>query len=302
MEHIRTITRDFGTGARAVLHLESRSGSVVVEGREQDRVSVEAVVHFWSDISGEADDAAALVARGMEQDGHRVIMRAPSLTTAQGRGLLIHLGLRGSRVDYAVQVPRKTAVRVLSRSGSVRIAHVDGVVHTEALSGKIAVEDVTGDVTTSSRSGGVQVERVRGKVTADARSGKLRIREVEGGVEAEARSGTLEIENVSGDVRAIARSGSMTIERCGGKLYARSRAGTMRYRGRVADDMDIEAHAGSITFAADPATPFFVDAESRAGGVHSDLAPRADGAGPGAGGPRVRLRSHAGSIRLTRAE
>jgi hypothetical protein len=74
----------------------------------------------------------------------------------------------------------------------------------------------------------------------------------------------------------------------------------MRYRGRVCDDMDIEAHAGSITLAVDPDAPFFVDAESQVGSVRSDLAPRRNGGTAAAGGPRVKLRSRAGSIRLTR--
>jgi hypothetical protein len=64
--------------------------------------------------------------------------------------------------------------------------------------------------------------------------------------------------------------------------------------------MDMEAHAGSITLAVDPEFPFFLDAETHVGSVRSDLPPRRNGSGPAAGGPRVKLRSHAGSIRLTR--
>jgi DUF4097 and DUF4098 domain-containing protein YvlB len=302
MEHIRTVEREFATGARAVLHLESRSGSVRVEGRDTEKVSVVAELHFWSDLAAEADDAAALVERGMEQDGHRVIVRAPSLTSGQGRGLLFHLGLKGSRVDYTVQVPVQTAARVLSRSGSVQITHLEGVVHTEALSGKVNVDDVQGDVRAVSRSGNVQLERIGGNVAAEARSGRLRIQQIEGAVEAEARSGSLEIDQVSGRVRVAAQSGSLTLERCGSTVQARTKAGSVRFRGRVEGDMAIEAHAGSITFAADPATPFFIDAESHFGSVRSDLAPRTGRNGPPEAGPRVKLRSHAGSIRVTRAE
>ncbi len=68
MEHTRTITREFETGAKAVLHAEVRSGAVMVEPHEHDRVHVEAVVHVWSDLAVEADEAASLVARGIEQE------------------------------------------------------------------------------------------------------------------------------------------------------------------------------------------------------------------------------------------
>ena len=84
-------------------------------------------------------------------------------------------------------------------------------------------------------------------------------------------------------------------------MQAKSRAGSVRFKGAVHGDVDIEAHAGSIVFAVDPAFPFYIDAESHGGSVRSDLPPRAKGDAPQAGGPRVRLRTRAGSIRITAA-
>ncbi len=297
MEHVRTITREFGTGEKAVLHLEARSGDVIVEGRAgRGSVLVDAVVRVWTDLAAEADDAAALVARNMEQDQHRVIVRAPSLQNRAGWS-----GLFGgrARVDYRVVVPVHSAVRVLSRSGGVQITHIEGVVHTEALSGKLGVEDIRGDVTAVSRSGTVLIERISGNVTAEARSGRVRMREIEGSARVEARSGTLDIERVRGDLQASAASGSLNIDDPGGRGHARAKAGSVRFRGRVCADVDIEAHAGSITFAVDPAHPFFLEAEASVGSVKSDLEPRHGGGPPPSGGPKVRLRSHAGSIRVT---
>ena len=302
MEHLRTITREFETGEKAVLHLESRSGSVIVEGRAGDRIIVEATLRIWTDLSSEADDAASLVARNMEQDAHRVIVRAPSLRTDEGRGLFTLVGMKSSRIDYHIRVPLRTAVRVLSRSGAVQIMHTEGLVHTEAMSGKVGIEDVKGDVTAVSRSGALTIERVTGNLTVDARSGKVRIKGVSGTLAVEARSGGIEIEDVGGDVRLLSRAGAVSIANARARLYARTRAGSTRYRGRVAGDFDIEAHAGSITLAVDPDYPFFIDAESHVGSVRSDLPPRRNGATPAEGGPRVRLRTHAGSIRITRAD
>ncbi len=302
MEHVRTVTREFETGDKAVLHLEARSGSVIVEGLASDRVVVDAVVHVWTDLSSEADDAAAIVARNMEQEGHRVIVRAPSLRTDEGRGIFAMVGMKITRIDYRVRVPTQNAVRVLSRSGAVLIARDEGVVHTEAMSGKVGVEDVGGDVTARTRSGQLLVERVLGNVAAEGRSGKVRLKEISGNVEVEARSGSMEIERIGGDLRLNSSAGSVTIAHVGGKVTARTRAGSIRYRGRICDDMEIEAHAGSVTLAIDPDFPFFLDAESHHGSVRSDLPPRRNGAAPADGGPKVKLRSRAGSIRLTRAD
>ena len=299
MEHVRTVSREFETGEKAVLHLESRSGSVIVEGRESDRVVVDAVLRVSSDLSTDADDAAALVERNMEQDQHRVIVRAPTLQPSEGWG--IFFGHKSARIDYHVRVPRRTAVRVLSKSGTVEIMHTQGVLYCEGSSGKIGINDIEGEVSVVSRSGGLQIEGIKGSLNVESRSGKLRVRGVEGPVTVESRSGTCEIIDITGEVRLTARSGSLAMENIDGRLQARSHAGAVRYRGVVSDDMEIEAHAGSITFAVDPASLFFIDASSDVGSVRSDLPPRGKGAAPPEGGPKVRLRTRAGSIRLTRA-
>jgi DUF4097 and DUF4098 domain-containing protein YvlB len=299
MEHVRTITREFDTGEKAVLHLESRSGAVIVEGRETTRVVIDAVVRVWTDLSVEADDAARLVEQAMEQDAHRVIVRMPSLPRREGWAVLFG---QGSRVDYHVRVPLHSAVRVLSKSGSVQISHVEGVVHTEVMSGKLGVDDIAGDVTAVSRSGSMLVERVRGDVTVDARSGKVVVNHVQGKVGIDARSGALEISDVEGDIKVSSRSGSISIDDVRGRMNVKSRAGSTRYRGKVLADAEFEALAGSIHLSVDTEYPFFVDAESFGGSVRSDLPPRRNGAGPTEGGPKVRLRTRAGSIRLSRLD
>ena len=301
MEHTRTIVRDFDTGESAVLHVEARSGAVSVRSNPSGRVRVEAVVHVWSDVAAEADEAASLVERGIEQDAHRVIVRAPSLPATEGWSLWG--GKRGSRVDYSVIVPVNTAVRVLSRSGRVQIEHTAGRVHVECASGRCSVEDVTGEVSVQSRSGGITVQRVHGNVKAEARSGRIDLRAVEGNAELEARSGAIEAHQVSGDLAIVAHTCPLLAEDVGGRLHARSHTGVIRYRGRVRGDIDIKAHTGSIHLAVDPDFPFFLDAESQIGSVRSDLPPRrspASNGEPGGTPPKVRLRTHTGSIRLSR--
>ena len=302
MEHRRRVSREFVTGEHGVLHLEARSGTVTVEARALDRIQVDAEIRTWSVSSDDADEAAAAVAAGMEQDGEqRVIVRAPALPHIAGGWSLLKLGQRGSRVDYHVRVPVASSVRVLSRSGRVDITGVHGRVHAEVLSGRCGITDVRGEVTVAARSGAVEVDRVDGTVNAEARSGRIRIANVTGDVIADSRSGAVDIAHVGSDVRIDARSGAVTVEQAAAGMHVRSRSGVFRYRGAVCGDYDIEVGSGPITLAVDPDRPFFVDAESRVGPVTSDLPPRRRDAGPAAGGPKVRLRAHTGPIRLTRA-
>ncbi len=298
MEHTRTITREFETGEKAVLHVESRSGAVLVESHALPRVHVEAVVHVWSDLTVEADEAASQVERGMEQDAHRVILRAPSLPQTEGWSLWA--GKRGSRVDYTVRVPVRTAVRVLSKSGRVQIARTEGRVHIESGSGRCGVEDVTGDVAVNTRSGSLVINRVRGDVVAEARSGRIDVRAVTGKAMVQSRSGVTELRDIGGDLDVTAHTGSVLIDGAHAGVRARAHTGALRYRGKVEGDIDMKAHAGLILLAVDPERLFYIDAESEIGNVRSDLPPRRGGGSANGTGPKVRLRTHTGAIRLTR--
>lgn len=298
MEHTRTITREFATGEKAVLHIEARSGAVLVESHALARVHVEAVVHVWSDLAAEADEAASLVERGMEQDAHRVIIRAPSMPQTEGWSLWG--GKRGSRVDYTVRVPVRTAVRVLSKSGRVQIARTEGRVHLESGSGRLSIEDITGDVMVISRSGSLSIDRVRGEVMAEARSGRVEVRAISGKATVQSRSGVCEIRDIGGDLDVMAHTGSVIIDGAHGQVRARAHTGAIRYRGKVEGDIDMKAQTGLIHLAVDPERPFYIDAESQIGNVSSDLPPRRGGASVNGTGPKVRLRTHTGAIRLTR--
>jgi DUF4097 and DUF4098 domain-containing protein YvlB len=299
MEHVRTVAREFETGEHAVLHVEARSGAVVVESHEAPRVTVEATVRTWTEHSSEADAAAALVEAAIEQDAHRVIVRAPTLPKTDHWSWFA--GSRGSRVDYAIRVPVDSAVRVLSRSGSVRVTGTHGRLHIESGSGRVSVEHVAGDVTVLSRSGSVAVERIHGTLTAEARSGRIDVRAVSGETAVEARSGSIEVREIGGELRVKTHTGSINMHDVAGDVKAQAHTGAVRYTGKVLGDYDVRAHTGMIHLAVDPDYPFYIDAESEIGSVRSDLPPRR-GAGPASGdGPKVRLRTRTGSIRITRA-
>jgi hypothetical protein len=234
----------------------------------------------------------------MEQDGHRVIVRAPSLPQAEGWSLWG--GKRGSRVDYNIRVPVHTAARVLSRSGRIAVARTEGRVHLENGSGGCRVEEITGDVTVVARSGSLSIERVRGNLNAEARSGRIDVRSVEGPASLQTRSGTIEARDITGDVEVRAHTGAILIENARARVYAHTHTGAVRYQGRVEGDFDVKAHTGAILLAVDPAQPFFIDAESSLGVVRSELPPRRGGGASDGAGPKVRLRTHTGAIRLTR--
>jgi DUF4097 and DUF4098 domain-containing protein YvlB len=299
MEFTRTVTAEFETPEKTVLHVESRSGAVSVETHAKASVRIEAIIRIWADHEAEAGEAAALVERGMTQDDQRrVIVRAPSLPQSEGWSFW---GKRGARVDYNIVVPARTAVRVLSRSGRVTINGTEGRVHVESGSGRVMLGGITGDIELVSRSGSISADRVKGAFSAEARSGRIDVRRIDGKVAVQSRSGHIEVRDVTGDLEVRAHTGTITIENARSGVYARTHTGGVRFSGKVEGDVALSAHTGSITMAVDPEFSFFLEAESEVGTVRSDLPPRRAGdAGPSEGGPKVRLRTHTGSIRITR--
>jgi DUF4097 and DUF4098 domain-containing protein YvlB len=233
-----------------------------------------------------------------QDDQQRVIVRAPSLPQSEGWSFW---GKRGARVDYNIRVPSQTAVRVLSRSGRIGVSGTVGRAHVESGSGRVTLQDITGDVNAVSRSGAMSIERVEGNVTVEARSGRLELRRVSGNTAVQSRSGVIDLREIDGDIEARAHTGSITIERPGGGVYARAHTGAIRFSGKIEGDVALSAQTGTISMAVDPQQGFFLDAESDTGTVRSDLPPRRGGSGaPPEGGPKVRLRTHTGSIRLVR--
>ena len=234
----------------------------------------------------------------MEQDAHRVIVRTPSLPQTEGWSLWG--GKRG--LARRLHDPRAgaTAVRVLSKSGRVQMTAHRGPRAHGVGSGRCRRRRRHRRVSIVSRSGSVAIERVtatsRRKRGADAsrcadrRQGELSVAQRRHGYPRHHRRSR----------RAGAHGLRRHRERARPHLRARahrqdplSRRDRSRHRHEGADRRDRALGRSG--------QPFFIDAESQVGTVRSDLPPRRGGAGPSDGsGPKVRLRTGAGAIRLTR--
>lgn len=332
MEYIRTATTEYPTGDRLTLEVESRSGNTVVEGQDVDRVTVQIVVHVWEESADAADDFLDQVMAGIRHHGDTLTIAAPQVSSS---GPWLQFG-RGARVDYALTVPRRTACRISSRSGRTEVARIAGPVAVEQRSGRAAVRAIAGDVQIVNRSGATEVEDVGGRLVLESRSGKVLVRAVQGDARIASYSGGVQVEGIGGNLEVHARSAAVQVERVGGSLAAHSQSGrvaagdvggeariearsgavvlsacrdgarvrtasgSLTFRGPVLGDLDIEAASGGIRLEVDPAHPFFIDAETASGSIHSDLAPRRDNNPPPAGAPAVRVRTASGGIRISR--
>src|SRR3990170_759356 len=186
MEYIRTFSREFDVGERALLDLESRPGTLSVRGADTQRVRIEVVARLWAENDDEADEQTNLIERGIQQHGERVTIRAPTLLRG---GPLFFFG-RGPRIDYQVTVPRASRGRLTSRSGRVEVAELHGPLEIEARSGRVSVRRIDASVNILSRSGSVEIEEVAGSLAIESRSGGVKARRCGGNVSLRSRSGS----------------------------------------------------------------------------------------------------------------
>lgn len=300
-----SITQTYPIEKVLTLEIEARSGTVTVTGRDVQQVTLQMLVH------GQDGDGAELLA-AVQQQGDRLTIRAPD-TGAR----LWDSFAQGVRIDYVLSVPRRATCRITTRSGRVNVSGIEGPLAIDSASGSVSVREIGGAVSVVARSGAVDAHSIAGGLLLDAHSGRVTVRGVggetrivarSGAVKVEqaaalilqGRSGTLEARDCAGPVDIEARSGDVTLLNMAGALRLRGNSGSVALRGAIQHDVEIETGSGGICLEVDPAFPFYIDAQTASGSIHSDLSPWDHAPVASERGPSVRLRARRGSIRILR--
>ncbi|MCS7312699.1 MAG: DUF4097 domain-containing protein [Acidobacteria bacterium] len=176
----------------------------------------------------------------------------------------------GLRVDYTIDVPPETNVRVKTGSGDVEVRDVDGPVWVHTLSGDVEVQTVQSAVEVRTGSGDVRVEEVRGDVEVRAGSGDVRLGSTIGRVTVRLGSGDLTADRVQGPVEASTGSGDIALTRVVGDVQVRAGSGDIRvrtYQTPTDRTWELATGSGEIEVALPETARFEVNARTRAGRV-----------------------------------
>ena len=154
-------------------------------------------------------------------------------------GSLVHVGSpqfgAGSlRIDYTIEVPPSTEVRVATGSGDLNVG------------------GISGPVTATTGSGDVQMSEIQGDVHATAGSGDMRMEAIQGSVELTAGSGDVEMKSVGGRVRVKTGSGDITLSAPGNAVSLSNGSGDIRVTG-ASSDLRIRTGSGTVTAEMAPA-------------------------------------------------
>ena len=298
MQVQRTIKEHAATPRRLIA--ENRAGDLVIVGEERSDVLITAQVTV--DAENERDGRARLAAVRLPIAGTKdaLTVGPPELPRDEPPlvHVLRHLGMnKGTQIAIRIAVPMDVAVRAVQRAGSVRVSGLRSGVEVEVYAGAAHVSDVTGHVRVVTRLGSATLVDIRGDAVVDSRAGRVQVERVSDVLQVSARRGSVIARNIGGAVDIDARGGKVVLEDVRGTARVRTRAGSVEWRGKVNAPVDIESRAGGLRLAVTPDSAFWVDAEARAGSVRSEL-PVDYLRQPDATAPTVKLRAHAGAIRI----
>jgi len=207
-------------------------------------------------------------------------------------------------------MPEAAAIHVTTRSGTVRVAAVEGAelaviggtmqprddggidIHRDPAANTIEVRCAPGtDVTVGTSSGKVECSGPLGPVRVATASGKIRIAEA-ARVDVRTTSGTIEIGTCAGECRIMAKSAAVTVERAAqatvasvsgvvrlqhvGDAEVKSISGKVSIGSTGAGRVAVRSVSGKVEIRVPAATRPATTLHSTSGKVRSDVAPGTD--------------------------
>jgi len=187
-----------------VLDISCGAGALVIEGKEQQDIKVEAEI----EIEGISDKKA------------KEFIKDKIELSLELKGTVAYLkskindsfwGPKDTQVNLVVTLPPHLNLKVDDGSGATRLRHMDGDVSIKDGSGSIEVSDTKGNLTIVDGSGSIDVRNIQGDVTVKDGSGGISAEKIGGDLTLMDGSGSIEVSGVDGGVLVDDGSGSIDI-------------------------------------------------------------------------------------------
>jgi DUF4097 and DUF4098 domain-containing protein YvlB len=215
-------------------------------------------------------------------------------------------------VDIKVRLPRKFDVDAQTAGGSIHASHLEGALavrtsggslHLEALQGAIAARTSGGSIQGAKLSGAVELNTSGGSITLEAVGGEK--------LKASTSGGSIRMTGIAAPAEVRTSGGSIALEAGGAALSATTSGGGIdaTFTAAPTGDINLKTSAGGIGVTLPASAAFQLDADTSAGSVRSDFpvltnrsGERSELKGPvNGGGPVLKLRTSAGSIRVKKS-
>ncbi len=300
-----TIERGLDVGTGGTLDVTASFGSIEVTTVASSRVEVRVVREVREPYEDDAERILSEYEVDFSQSGSDVAVTAEVGNDARDRWRNEYASTP-LRVRFEISVPRSYNVHLETRGGNIEVADLDGEVRTETAGGNLTFGDIDGTVWARTAGGNIRLEGSSGSAEIRTSGGNITIGDVEGTVDAETSGGSIHIERAGGDVRAETAGGNVTIDEVAGTINATTSGGNVAatITAQPTGDCNLETSAGTVTVTLAEGIGFDVDAGTSVGGVSVDfpvdgrVSRNAVRGAINGGGPQLRLRTSAGSIRI----
>jgi DUF4097 and DUF4098 domain-containing protein YvlB len=304
------VRKTFEPGPGGRLALEADQGSITIEGHDSRAVEIEVERRV---TRGSDSDAAELIrqhAVRISQNGNEIRVECERQDRGRRRW-----SWRAPQLEVRIRVllPRKFDVEAETAGGSVTIGRIEGEVEAKTSGGSMRFQEITGNLHGRTSGGSIRASKVTGEVRLNTSGGSVEVEEMKGGrLEVSTAGGSIRLARIDAPATARTSGGGIFVETSVTPLKATTSGGSIEARvtSTLEGTVELKSSAGGISLSLPEDARFDLDASTSAGGVHSEFPvsvrdsgeDRSSLRGPvNGGGPRVSLRTSAGSIRIRRS-
>lgn len=305
-----TIRKTFDVAPGGSLVADISVGPITVEGTDTSQVDIEFVRIVDAGSREEEEEILREHEVTIDQAGNTITIKARGPRGRHGGSWWRSLFGAGERrkFELRVQVPREFNIDVKTAGGGIDIARIAGDVKARTSGGGMEFHDIVGDVDGRTSGGGIDIERCQGTVVVHTSGGGIDARDGEGSLSVKTSGGGIDIVRHRGDVEANTSGGGIHCDAIAGNIDAHTSGGSVRAEMTIRPTRacNLSTSGGSVSVTVPEDAALEIDAATSAGSVDSDLPVTVTGEHKrgrlqgivNGGGPKLRLRTSAGSITI----
>ncbi|MBI2517051.1 MAG: DUF4097 family beta strand repeat protein [Opitutae bacterium] len=310
---IRTVEKTFTVQPGGNLKALTQGGDIVVQTADINEVRITARETIRAGTEQEADDMLKKLTLTLEQHGNDVTAEAKYAERPFG----FHFGSWPPvQVDFTVTLPKRFNADLetspADKQGRVSAglikASINLDLHTSG--GDITVGDLNGNVRARTSGGDLKFARIDGELDGGTSGGNITLREGTARAKLSSSGGDIEVERAGGPTEVTTSGGNIRLDSVENLVSAHTAGGDViaTITGPIKQDTVIGTSGGEVEVHVVKSAAFNLDASTSGGDVDaSGLTLTIDRGGVGksrlvgsvnGGGPRLKLRSSGGDIKL----
>ncbi|MFC2142611.1 DUF4097 domain-containing protein [Acidobacteriota bacterium] len=284
-----TIEKSFTVKPGGTLNVDTKRGSIEVEGHRGNTVEVQVIREVKTSDKEDARKILEKFQVEFDQRGDDVTITATYDEKNILKKVLNDINKK-LRVKFVISVPDEYNVDLHTSGGSIGVRGLEGMVKSRTSGGSLAFDGITGDIEGRTSGGSIKIGNVEGSADIHTSGGSITIEKAFGEVDAHTSGGSITVHEVMGTIQADTSGGSI-------KAYiSRQPESSCRLTtsgGSVtvymADDVSVDVNARTSGGRVNTEFPVTVQGEIK----RSNLEAKING-----GGPELYLRTSGGSIHL----